>query len=99
MGFLPGRQGSDQIRWTIDIVYHFQSQWNSGTSQEGLYLSINVQKAFDLVSWTYMFKVLVAWGFGHSLDAFYLDPQAKVWAIILIPLGLRGNWSGLPFTH
>ena len=45
-------------------------------------LSIDLQKAFDSVSWPFMFKVMNHWGFGAKflgiLSALYYSPEAKV---------------------
>ena len=41
VGFIPGRQGADQIRRAIDIVSLLQSQWDGGPRQEGFLLSID----------------------------------------------------------
>lgn len=64
MGFIPGRQGPDQIRRAIDIVSILQTNWAGGLKQPGMLLSLGLQKAFDAVSWPYIFAILERWGFG-----------------------------------
>lgn len=82
VGFIPGGQGPDQIRRAVDIISLLQSGWAGGPPLEGLLLFVDLQKAFDSVSWTYMFQVLKSWGFGplflRILGALYSQPQAKV---------------------
>lgn len=81
-GFIPGRQGPDQIRRAIDIISLLNSQWDSGPHQEGFLLSIDLQKAFDTVTWPYLFNVLERWGFCPNfleiLHSLYCSPSAQV---------------------
>lgn len=83
VGFIPGRQGPDQIRRAIDIISILRSSWDGVEPQEGLLLSIDLQKASDSVSWSYMFQILERWGFGQNflniMKALYSAPQAWVW--------------------
>lgn len=82
VGFIPGQKGPDQIRRGIDVVSLFQSGWDGGHPQEGFLLSIDLQKAFDMISWPYMFSVLDVWGFGPHflkiLQAMYSSRQTQV---------------------
>lgn len=68
VGFIPGRQGPDQVRKAVDIVSILQSWWEGGPRQEGMLLLLDLQKAFDLVFWPYRFTVLQRWGFGTNQD-------------------------------
>lgn len=81
VGFIPGRQGPDQVRRAVDIV-SVQSGWDGGSRQEGFLLSLDLQKAFDSLSWSYLFTVLRRWGFEEkfigTLKALYSTPSAKV---------------------
>lgn len=58
VGFIPGRQGPDQIKRAIDIISILQSKWAGKGSQEGLLLLLDLQKAFDSVSWPDLFNIL-----------------------------------------
>lgn len=82
VGFIPGRQGLDQIRRVIDIISLLQMEWDKGRHQEGLLLSTDLQKAFDSVSWPYLFDVMGHWGFGQRfmglLSALYSFLEARV---------------------
>lgn len=61
MGFIPGRQGPDQVRRAINIVSLLQSDWDGGPRQEGMWLLIDLQKAFD-----YIFAIMHRWGFDQN---------------------------------
>ena len=82
VGFIPGRQGPDQIRRAIDIVSILQTNWPGGIPQKGFLLSLDLQKAFDSVSWAYIFSILERWGFGSNflglIGALYANPRALV---------------------
>lgn len=67
VGFIPGRQGPDQIRRAVDVIYLLIWKWDGGPNQEGFLLSVNLQNAFDTVDWPYLFEVLRGWGFGPLL--------------------------------
>lgn len=58
VGFIPGRQGPDQIKRAIDVVSLLQSGWDRGPKQEGMLLSLDLHKAFDSVEWPYMFALM-----------------------------------------
>lgn len=81
-GFIPGRQGPDQVRRAIDVVSLLGSHWDGGPPQEGFLLSIDLQKAFDMVTWPYIFKVLERWGLGPNflsiLHSLYSNLSAQV---------------------
>lgn len=66
VGFIPGRQGPDQIRRAVDLISIMQSGWTGDHGQKGMLLSLDLQKAFDYVSWPYMFTVMKRWGFGSK---------------------------------
>lgn len=82
VGFIPGRQGPDQIRRAIDIVSLINSNWDGGSSRQGCLLSLDLQKVFDTVQWPYIFNLLQKWGFGDSflnvIHALYSTPSAQV---------------------
>lgn len=82
VGFIPGRQGPDQIRRAIDIISILHSQWDGGSPQKGFVLSIDLHKTFDSVSWPYVFEILERWGFGPNFRgiviSFFSTPSAQV---------------------
>ena len=82
VGFIPGRQGPDQIRRAIDLASIMLTNWTGGIPQRGFLLSLDLQKAFDSVSWPYLFNLLETWGFGPRflgiIRALYANPRALV---------------------
>lgn len=49
--FVPGRQGPDQIRRAVNMVFLLNLSWDGGTPQKGFLSSIDLQKAFDTITW------------------------------------------------
>ena len=58
-GFLEGRSISDCTRLMYDIIYECQVQ-----NKPGLILLVDFEKAFDSLSWSFIHKSLVKFGFG-----------------------------------
>lgn len=81
VGFIPGRQGPDQIRRAIDVVSLLGSRWD-GSQQKGFLLSLDLMKVFDSVSWSFLVPTLQKWGFGEFfmiiIGALYSTPEAKI---------------------
>ena len=61
-GFVKGRNISDGIRAILDILDETDKS-NKG----GLLLTIDFEKAFDSISWDYLFKTLKAFNFGNVI--------------------------------
>lgn len=61
-GFIAGRYIGENIRLVYDIM-HFTEE----NKIPGLLLSIDFEKAFDSVSWSFIYKVLELFGFGESI--------------------------------
>lgn len=77
VGFILGRQGPDQIRRAVDMIFFLQSKWDGGPHQEGFLLSVDLQKAFNMVNWSYL-SILNRWGFLQIIQALYSNPRAQV---------------------
>lgn len=104
-GFVPGRQTSDQTRRIIDIISAIHSNWDHKGPRQGM-LSLDIQKAFDSLSWDYLFDVLSRYGFGKLflalLRILYDTPTASL--IIrgyssqsfIICRGTRQGYSSIP---
>lgn len=100
VGFIPKRQASDNIRRVILLQHLARSR-----KIPMHLLSLDIRKAFDTVSWPYLFYILQRWGFGpHFLgwvNALYNQPQAYVhysgFRSDPFPI-LRGTRQGCPLS-
>ena len=76
-GFVPGRYIGDNLRLLYDIIDYLQKE-----NLPGLLVSIDFEKAFDSVDWTFMEKVLKHFGFGKDIirwvTAFYNDIRSSI---------------------
>lgn len=76
-GFIPGRQLTDNIRRTLNIISH-----GKRTSQESLVLALDFEKAFDSLEIGYLLCLLNKMGFGNvflrALQAIYTQPKSRV---------------------
>ena len=76
-GFIPGRYIGDNIRILYDIMSYLDEN-----QLPGLLVSIDFEKAFDTVNWSYMNKVLNAFGFGKDIccwiSTFYTNIKSYV---------------------
>lgn len=105
VSFIPGRQGPDQTRRTIDIASILQMNWPGGVRQQGMLLSLDIQKAFDSVSWQYIFSLFDHWGFGErflgTIEALYSWPTALIRLLVYhsSPIRIaRGTRQGCPLS-
>ena len=75
--FVKGRNISDYIRF-IDEMFHYTSK----NSIPAILLAIDFEKAFDTVSWEFLFKVLSHFNFGESfikwIKALYCNIECTV---------------------
>ncbi|XP_015267376.1 PREDICTED: neuronal acetylcholine receptor subunit alpha-9 [Gekko japonicus] len=60
-GFIPGRQITDNIRRTLDIIIHQRT-----ARKETLLLALDFEKAFDSVEIPYIMSLLQKMGFGTN---------------------------------
>jgi exonuclease III len=58
-GFIKGRNINDALRTILDIV-----EYTDMENKPGILLALDFQKAFDSLSWDYLFKTLKAYNFG-----------------------------------
>ena len=61
-GFVKGRNISEGLRTILDII-----EETDISSKAGLLVTIDFQKAFDSLSWDYLFKTLKTFNFGPEL--------------------------------
>ena len=78
VGFIPGMQGWDNIRKSINIIHHV----NNSKDKNHMLLSIDVEKAFDKVQHPFMIKTLSKVGvevaFLIIIKAIYERPTANI---------------------
>ena len=76
-GFVAGRYIGDNIRFIYDLIHFLNDK-----HLPGLLVSIDFEKAFDSISWSYMHTVLKTFGFGESIcqwvQAFYENINSSV---------------------
>lgn len=60
-GFIKGRQLSHTVRTLLNVIYS-----NETTSSPEVVISVDAEKAFDRVEWSYLFAVLEKFRFGNS---------------------------------
>jgi hypothetical protein len=61
-GFMKGRYMGENIRKIYDVIKYTESE-----NVPGLLLSVDTEKAFDSVSWSFMKKALTFFNFGPGL--------------------------------
>lgn len=76
-GFIKGRQTQDNIRRTLHIIEQANKQHLSAAL-----VSLDAEKAFDRVSWPFLYKVLERLGFNNQfikcIQSLYRDPTARI---------------------
>ncbi len=76
-GFIHMRQTHDNIKPTLHIMDHIRQH-----KEKDMILRLDAKKAFDSVSWQYLYKVLNKFGFNESainnIKAIYDNPTARL---------------------
>lgn len=77
VGYMPDREARDNITKSLNLIHHANN-----SEIKGLSLSIDVEKAFDRVSWNYILSTCSTIGMGNNMSnwikALYHNPQAKI---------------------
>lgn len=69
-GFIPGRLLADNIRLTLNIIDYAQRE-----KEEPLLMTLDAEKAFELVSWPFMFETII--------ESFGMDETFCQWLRVL----------------
>lgn len=76
-GFVPQRQTHDNIRRSLHVLSHIQEH-----KLQALLISLDAEKAFDSVSWEFLYLVLEKFGFHknfvNAINSLYNNPTARV---------------------
>ena len=76
-GFIKGRQTQDKIRRTIQLIDTINKQKTGA-----VLIGLDAEKAFDRVSWPFLFSVLERMGFScqfiKCIQALYNEPTARI---------------------
>ena len=76
-GFISQRQTHDNIRRSLHVLHHIQQN-----NMDALLISLDAEKAFDALSWPFLYKVLEKFGMHKSfIDAIrtlYNKPTARI---------------------
>lgn len=76
-GFIRQRQTQDNIRRTLHIMDHIREN-----KIKAIVISVDAEKAFDSVSWNFLYRVLHRFGFHDTIiktiQALYDNPTARI---------------------
>jgi len=78
-GYVEGHQITDGIILTHEIIHSL-----TRTKKPGMLLKLDLSKAFDSLSWAYIQKILIAFGFAHSWVRWIYNMLSSVFYSILI---------------
>lgn len=76
-GFIPGRQSANNIRRTLNLISCVKNK-----SQPAMLLSLDAQKAFDRVKWSFLYQTLANFGFHTTfidwVKMVYKNPKSRI---------------------
>ena len=99
-GFIKGRQSSSNTRRLYNLIHYSSVQ-----QEDTIIASLDAEKAFDRVNWTFLFTTLQRFGFGESfinwVKTLYTAPSATVTTNGMISQRFilhRGTRQGCPLS-
>lgn len=76
-GFINGRQGTNNVRRALNLQFIA-----SGRKTPSMLLSLDAEKAFDRLDWTFLEQTMAHMGFNETflswISVFYMSPQSRV---------------------
>ena len=76
-GFIPGRYSGNNVRRLLNIMNHVKVG-----GEEAIILSLDAEKAFDRLSWKFLYQTLTRMGFGPNfikwIRTLYSEPRAAI---------------------
>lgn len=78
-GFVAGRYIGDNLRTLYDMMHYLEER-----QLPGLLVSIDFEKAFDSINWTYMGNVLKAFGFGEDIQKWIKSFYANIKSYVIV---------------
>jgi len=78
-GYVEGRQITDGIILTHEIIHSLKQ-----TKKPGMLLKLDLSKAFDSLSWVYIQKILLAFGFAHTWVRWIYNLLSSAFFFVLI---------------
>lgn len=99
-GFTKGRQAPDATRRMINLIHYAES-----SRTPSLLFSLDAEKEFDRVPWSYLQKILLKFGFKEhifrAIMALYSNPSAQVYSADMLsqPFNItNGTRQGCPLS-
>ena len=85
-GFISGRFIGDNIRLIYDIINYL-----TNSNSPGLLLNLDFEKAFDSLEWSFLFKVLKAFGFKDGICNWVKTFYKNIKSVMSVN-GLISSW-------
>ncbi|KAF7642911.1 hypothetical protein LDENG_00248450 [Lucifuga dentata] len=99
-GFIKGRHSTNNVRRLLNLISKTQH-----CNTEAIVISLDAEKAFDKVNWTFLFTVLQKFGFGesfiHWVTTLYNSPKTTVTTNGITSQSItlqRGTRQGCPLS-
>ena len=88
-GFVQNRYIGDNLRQMYDIIAYLDEQ-----NLPGMLLNVDFEKAFNWISWDFMFKVLKAYGFREDFVKWIVVFYKNIRSCVVVN-GQVSSWFGI----